>query len=45
MIFPHFFDFDEDEIKRFRKKKIPKSVIKRKEKEKQEELANEKKKS
>ncbi|OQD58105.1 replication factor C, large subunit [Methanobrevibacter arboriphilus JCM 13429 = DSM 1125] len=40
-----FFDFDEDEIKRFRKKKIPKSVIKRKEKEKQEELANEKKKA
>lgn len=39
-----FFDFDEDEIKRFRKRKIPKSVIKRKEKERQEELANEKKK-
>jgi len=37
-----FLDLDDDEIKRFRKKKIPKSVIKRKEKERQEELAKEK---
>ncbi|MEA4957374.1 Holliday junction ATP-dependent DNA helicase RuvB [bioreactor metagenome] len=40
-----FFDFDDDEIKRFRKKKIPKSVIKRKEKEKQAELAKQKEKA
>ncbi|BBL61066.1 replication factor C large subunit [Methanobrevibacter arboriphilus] len=39
-----FFDFDEDEIKRFRKRKIPKSVIKRKEKERQEELDKRKEK-
>jgi len=40
-----FLDLDDDEIKRFRKKKIPKSVIKRKEKERQEELAKEKEKA
>ncbi|RBQ23528.1 Replication factor C large subunit [Candidatus Methanobinarius endosymbioticus] len=37
-----FLDLDEDEIKRFRKRKIPKSVIKRKEKERQEYLAKNK---
>lgn len=41
----HFLALDDDEIKRFRKKKIPKAVIKRKEKERQEELAKEKKKA
>jgi replication factor C large subunit len=43
--FSNFLDLDDDEIKRFRKKKIPKSVIKRKEKEKQEEIANKKAKN
>lgn len=38
----NFLDFDEDEIKRFRKRKIPKSVMKRKKKERQEELAKKK---
>ncbi|MBZ9570249.1 replication factor C large subunit [Methanobrevibacter sp. TMH8] len=38
----HFLDFDDDEIKRFRKKKIPKSVINRKEKEIREELTKNK---
>jgi len=41
----NYLDFEDDEIKRFRKKKIPKSVINRKEKERQEELAKEKEKT
>lgn len=38
----NFLGLHEDEIKRFRKRKIPKSVIKRKEKERQEKLAKKK---
>jgi len=41
----NFLDLADDEIKRFRKRKIPKSVIKRKEKEKLERIAKEKEKN
>ena len=36
-----FLELEENEIKRFRKRKIPKAVIKRKEKEKEERLIEE----